>query len=185
MAFLLNLICDYEESFAFYSCCVVLVYFKNGDQGYNLQCTILKYDTMLLQPRPLVTWEDSGSCHSELFCCYELWGGDSVKQIKSACSSPNIKGIVLVNQSGQITDPNFWDEDITIPICIVSKAACEELLSLLEQGTRQLRSRHSRTEVIARVSPINGGGYALFYSLYVGILCTLDIKIIVIIPVCD
>ena len=153
----------YEESFTFYSCCVVLVYFKDGGQGHTLQCNILKYDTMLLQPWPLVSWEDSDSSPSPFFCCYKLLGGNSVKQIKSACSSPNMKGIVLVNQSGHITDPQlFWDEDISIPICIVSSAHCEELLRLLEQGTRQLRSHHSGTKVRVKVSPITGGGYALF-----------------------
>ena len=151
----------------------MLVYSKDGGQSQTLPCDILKFDTMLLQLQPLVRQENSFSCYSEHFCLYELWGEDShtVKQIKSACSSPNIKGIVLLNESGHIIDPKFWDDDIGIPICIVSSKVCGDLLSLLGLlGTgRQLRSQQSSNEVKMRVSPVNGGEHS-FFIIYLSVM---------------
>ena len=144
---------------------VVLIYSLKGKDTKSIPCEILKDEMLLLERNwtRLIESNDSKSCQNEHLCLYELWEDDTAEQVKINCNSSFVRGIVLVNDNGKVDD-TFWQgkNDIDVPVCIVSKVSCEDLLDQVGPDSRvnkNSKGPKNSTGPIVKVSATEGGKY--------------------------
>ena len=132
------------------------------DDIVTVQCDILNGGLKLMERNwtRFVKADESKTTHNEHMCLYELCENNSLRQLKMVCESPSLKGVILVNNAGEVED-SFWDDnEIAVPICIISSSSCGRLLEyfgLSPSSTAKVGNAKGSSTALVKISADHGG----------------------------
>ena len=128
----------------------------------TVKCGILNDDLKLMERNwtRLVKADVSKTTRNEHMCLYELWENDSLEQLKMVCKSPLLKGVILVNDTGEV-ESSFWNHnEIAVPLCIISSSSCEGLLDyfgLSPSSMAKVGNAKGSSTALVKISADHGG----------------------------
>ena len=145
---------------------------EGRDQPVTVKCDIL-FGVLKFMERNwthLVNADRASTTRNEHICLYELWGNDSLGQLKMNSKSSGLKGVILVNDTGKVED-SFWDDnEIDVPVCIINSSSCEDLLKYFglrpSSNVKFRNSNQSSPTALVKISANQGSKHINICCIY-------------------